>query len=148
MSHRLTKSHTSLFVLGQYITSLALRLHFSMPRCPSCTSDRISGRIFIGMTIRWPFSSTPSTTVKSSTNVAYGLGHAFGSSIMLRITCLMTSSFSVSSAISFHFRFETGSSAFTAHTCISTSSSVVLGTSLGEKALDSVSAITRCLPGV
>ena len=49
-------------------------------------TDHIFDRLCVGTTIRWTVSNTPSMTVKTSTNVACGLGHAFGSSLQLLIT--------------------------------------------------------------
>ena len=98
--------------------------------------------ITIGITIVCCFNSTPSTTDNSSTKVEYGLGYILYLLLIFYITFCSVSSFCVLFAISFHFSVVTIRFDITAHTWISTSSSVLVGPGgKGRYDLESVSAI-------
>ena len=63
----------SVFILGQYKTSLARRLHFSMPKCPSCIFLSIKLLIVAGTTILLPFRIRPSASDSSLRTFQYSL---------------------------------------------------------------------------
>ena len=99
---------------------------FSIPIWPSCNKFSIVFLITIGITIVCCFSSTPSTTDSSSTKVEYGLGHILCSLLIPCITFCSVSSYWVLFANSFYFSVVTIRFDITAHTWISTSSSVLV----------------------
>ena len=59
------------FMPSQYTVSLALILHLSRPRWPSCISLRFSSLFLSGIIILVPFNINPSSIVSSSWKVQY-----------------------------------------------------------------------------
>ena len=57
-------------MLGQYILPFALWIHWSIPRWESsCNSESSSGQNLVGITIRVPFTTTPSIIDSSSLKI-------------------------------------------------------------------------------
>ena len=56
-------------ILGQKISSLALRRHELVPECPSWTLTFSSFRMAVGMTTRSPLRTMPACTVSSPLSV-------------------------------------------------------------------------------
>ena len=54
-----TRSSISDDIPGQCNTSLALQLHFSIPKCELCMIRSISARILVGIMTRSPLKSIP-----------------------------------------------------------------------------------------
>ena len=70
--HLATFSSISRDIFGQYITPLALALHFSVPAWPWCTRVNISGRIDDGMISLSFMNSNPFSSWISLRNCQYG----------------------------------------------------------------------------
>ena len=78
----LINSFTSEFIVGQYITSLALRKHVSAPRWLVCILVSISGQNMIGMMTPFSLKVTPFWIVCSSPYNLYSLIHRGISSLV------------------------------------------------------------------
>jgi hypothetical protein len=120
---------------GQYTANLALRIHFSSPKCPSWIPSMTSGRRDTGTTSRLPYKSNPSTSEREWRTPQ----NSFAA--IRQWDLCSVSNFSLVDA----FGMTWSSTAWTCSSLRWVTSSL---NKLGDGALLSVSAMSRLLPGL
>lgn len=150
VSHFPIMSSMSLFMPCQYKVSLHLLLHFSIPRCPSCSFCSTSSLRLSGMTIGMSLSNSPFATLSSDVIVLCtgspepAIVEVFHHSLQLLVfsslTYLLYDEF-----ICFDLASVTGRDSTIMFTWCSIYFSVALVWFISG-AVESVLANTRCLP--